>query len=150
MGCTGLWYFLGDDFWNQLQYSVPMLGSTANTFCVSFRDFLRIQRCAWFNYSGYMHCVSQSTEPFEDAHTFSQRWWSPGDDFRIVSVFSAELGSTANTCVASVCEAFWMLGFSLGDDFTIVSVFSAELGSTVDTCWLQSMRPLEEFHTFST
>ena len=55
--CTGLWYFLGDDFWNQLQYSVPMLGSTANTFCVSFRDFLRIQRCAWFNY-GYMHCVS--------------------------------------------------------------------------------------------
>ena len=34
-----------------------LLGSTANTFCVSFRDFLRIQRCAWFNY-GYMHCVS--------------------------------------------------------------------------------------------
>ena len=33
-----------------------MLGSTANTFCVSLRDF-RIQCCAWFNYE-YMHCVS--------------------------------------------------------------------------------------------
>ena len=42
------------------------------------------------------------------------------------------------------------LSFFLGDDFTIVSVFSAELVSTVDTCWLQSMRLLEEFHTFST
>ena len=40
--------------------------------------------------------------------------------------------------------------FSLGDDFKFVSVFSAQLGSTVDTCWLQSMRLLEEFHTFST
>ena len=76
--------------------------------------------------------------------------WTPGDDFRIVSVFIAELGSTADTCTASVYEAFWMLGFSLGDDFRIVSAFSAELGSTVDTCWLQSMRLLEEFLAFST
>ena len=51
-----------------------------------------------------------------------------------VSVFSPELGSTADTCTASVYEAFWNLGFSLGDDFRIVSVFSAELGSTADTC----------------
>ena len=29
-----------------------------------------------------------------------------GDDFRIVSVFSAELGSTADTCTASVYGAF--------------------------------------------
>ena len=30
-----------------------------------------------------------------------------GDDFRFVSVFCAELGSTADTCGASVYEAFW-------------------------------------------
>ena len=30
-----------------------------------------------------------------------------GDDFRIVSVFIAEFGSTADTCTASVYEAFW-------------------------------------------
>ena len=43
----------------------------------------------------------------------------------MVSVFSAELGSTVDTCGASV----WFPG----DDFMFVSVFSAELGSTVDT-----------------
>ena len=74
-----------------------------------------------------MHCVS--LRGFLEARGFSL-----GDDFRIVSVFSAELGSTANTCAASVYEAFWMLGFSLGDDFRIVSVFSVELGSTANTC----------------
>ena len=37
--CTGLWYFLGDDFWNQLQYSVPVLGSTADTFASVFGTF---------------------------------------------------------------------------------------------------------------
>ena len=35
-----------------------------------------------------------------------------GDDFRFVSVFCAELGSTADTCGASVYEAFWKI-FSL-------------------------------------
>ena len=33
--------------------------------------------------------------------------FSLGDDFMLVSVFSAELGSTSDTCGASVYEAFW-------------------------------------------
>ena len=33
--------------------------------------------------------------------------WFLGDDFKIVSVFSAELGLTVDTCGASVYEAFW-------------------------------------------
>ena len=33
--------------------------------------------------------------------------WTFGDDFRFVSVFCAELCSTADTCGASVYEAFW-------------------------------------------
>ena len=44
----------------------------------------------------------------------------------MVSVFSAELGSTADTCGASV----WFPGY----DFMFVSVFSALLGSIMDTC----------------
>ena len=34
-----------------------MFGLTTDTFCVSLRDFLRIQHCAWFD-NGNMHCVS--------------------------------------------------------------------------------------------
>ena len=85
----------------------------------------------WFD-SGYMLGVSLRGF-LEEFHTIS-RGFSLGDDFRIVSVFSAELGSTADTCAASVYEAFWTRGFSLGDDFMFVSVFSAELGSAADTC----------------
>ena len=73
-----------------------------------------------------------------------------GDDFWFVSVFSVELGSTADTCLASVYEAFWKnfsyFSWFLGDDFKIVSEFSASLGSAVDTCPRQSMRFLEDFH----
>ena len=64
---------------------------------------LRIQRSAWFD-SGYMRCVS--LRGFLEFLTFFAFWWSLGDDFKIVSVFSAELGSTAGTCGASVYEAF--------------------------------------------
>ena len=58
-----------------------------------------------------------------------------GDDFRIVSVFCAELGSTADTCSASVYVAFWKnLTFLVsGRRLHVVSVFSAELGSPADT-----------------
>ena len=81
----------------------------------------------WFD-SGYM--LGVSLRGFLEAfHTIS-RGFSVGDDFRFVSVFSAELGSTADTCAASVYEAFWKRGFSLGNDFMFVSVFSAELGSS--------------------
>ena len=115
--------FLGDDFWNQLHCSVPVLGSTPGDFFDSFQDLspnssLSLVRladtCTASVYGGFL----------EDAHTFSQCWWTPGDDVRIVSVFSAELGSTANTCAASVYEAFWKRGFSLGDDFRIISASS--------------------------
>ena len=46
-----------------------------------------------------MRCVS--------LRDFLEACFSLGDEFTIVSVFSAELGSTANTCGASVYEAFW-------------------------------------------
>ena len=75
--------------------------------------------------------VRQSTELFEDAHIFSP---CLSEMTMIVSVFSAELGSTADTCAASVFEAFWKRGFSLGVDFMFVSVFCAELDSSADTC----------------
>ena len=39
-------------------------------------------------------CLRQSTELFEDAHTFSTCRGTLGDDFRTVFVFSAVLGST--------------------------------------------------------
>ena len=37
--------------------------------------------------------------------------WAVGDDFRFVSVFSAELGLTADTCTASVHGACCMLSY---------------------------------------
>ena len=74
--------------------------------------------------------------------------------FRNVSVFSAQLGSTTDTCTASVYRAFeefhtvfsW---WTLGDDFMFVSLSSAELGSTADTCTASVCRAFEEFHTVS-
>ena len=33
--------------------------------------------------------------------------WCVGDDFRLVSVFCVALGSTVDTCGASVYKAFW-------------------------------------------
>ena len=41
---------------------------------------------------------------WKNLHYFS--WCTFGDDFKIVSVFSGELGSTADTCTASVYGAF--------------------------------------------
>ena len=61
--------FLGDDFWNQLQYSVPMLGLTADT--------LLRQSSGLSSYSAlclvqlWIHSLRQSTELFDEAHTFS-------------------------------------------------------------------------------
>ena len=51
----------------------------------------------WFD-SGYMLgvCLRGFLEEF---HTI-YRGFSLGDDFRIVSVFSAELGSSPDTCAA--------------------------------------------------
>ena len=57
----------------------------------------------WFD-SGYM--FGAVYEAFwKNFSLFS--CWAVGDDFRFVSVFCAELGSTAGTCGASVYEAFW-------------------------------------------
>ena len=52
-------------------------------------------------------CLRQSTELFEDAHTFSTCRGTLGDDFWTVFVFSAVLGSTSDTCSASVYGAFF-------------------------------------------
>ena len=51
-------------------------------------------------------CRLQFTRLLEEFHAFSSFWWTPGDDFMFVSVFSAELGSSADTCTASVYGAF--------------------------------------------
>ena len=52
-----------------------------------------------------IHAVRQSTWLSGSvSHYFL---WFPGDDFRVVSVFCAELGSTADACGASVYVAFW-------------------------------------------
>ena len=51
-----------------------------------------------------------------------------GDDFMLVSVFSAGLGSTPD-----IYGAFEEAHIFSGDVFILVSVFSAELGSTADT-----------------
>ena len=65
-----------------------------------------------------------------------------GDDFRLVSVFCVALGSTADTCGASVYKAYWK-NFSLlslkrwiavlevDSRLSVIPVFSAMLGSTV-------------------
>ena len=53
-----------------------------------------------------IHALRQSTELCEEAHIFSTCRWTLGDDFMFVSVFSAELGSSADTCTASVYGAF--------------------------------------------
>ena len=92
-----------------------------------------------------IHALRQSTRLSGSVFFFL------GDDFWFVSVFSVEIGSTADTCLASVYEAFWknFSNFSwwfLRDAFKTVSEFSASLGSTMDTCLRQSIRFLEDFH----
>ena len=51
-------------------------------------------------------CRLQFTRLLGEFLAFSSFWWTPGDDFMFVSVFSAELGSSADTCTASVYGAF--------------------------------------------
>ena len=78
------------------------------------------------------------------------------DDFRIVSVLSAELGSTSDTCAASVSEAFWK-------NFTLfLVVFLWEMTSCLSPCSALSLvrqrihalhkstELFEEAHIFST
>ena len=69
--------------------------------------------------SGYTYGVSQ--RGYGQKFTISTCRWFLGDDFRIVSVFSAQLGSIMDTCTASVYEAsFFVFWWSL------VSPFSAQ------------------------
>ena len=56
----------------------------------------------WFD-SGYM--LASVLRLGRISHIFFV-WWTPGDDFMFVSVFSAELGLTMDTCSASVYGAF--------------------------------------------
>ena len=60
--------------------------------------------------------------------------FSVGDDFRIVSVFSAELGSTADTCGASVYEAFWKNFRVVQTVQKTVKIPHAFLDMVVDKC----------------
>ena len=68
--------------------------------------------------------------------------WCEGDDFRLVSVFCVALGSTVDTCGASVYKAFWKIFshfylirwiriFEVDSRLSELLVFSAMLGSTV-------------------
>ena len=91
------------------------------------------------------------------------------NDFRLVSVFCVALGSTADTCGASVYKAFWK-NFSLlslkrwiavlevDSRLSVIPVFSAMLGSTVaggesfspddayDSAW-NSVKPMKGKYT---
>ena len=69
--------------------------------------------------NGYTYGVS--LRGYGQKFTIPTCWWFLGDDFRIVSVFSAQLGSIMDTCTASVYEAsFFVFCWSL------VSSFSAQ------------------------
>ena len=63
---------------------------------------IRVFCTLWFD-SGYM--LASVLRLGRISHIFYV-WWTPGDDFMFVSVFSAELGLTADTCSASVYGAF--------------------------------------------
>ena len=70
-------------------------------------------------------CLASVFEAFWKNFLLFSLFFSLGDDFRIVSVFSAELGSTADTCAASVYKLSGSVFFFLGDDFGFVSVLCA-------------------------
>ena len=139
---------LGDDFKIVSVFSA-VLRSTADTYLASVSE------------ASALSLVRQRIHALRSPWSFWKNFtifscWALGDDFKIVSVFSAELGSTADTCLASVYEAFWKnftlfsCCWALGDDFTFVSVFSAELGSFSDTCTASVYELFEEAHIFST
>ena len=64
--------------------------------------YVSVFSAPWFD-SGYM--LGVSLRGFLEEFRIIFPGFSVGDDFRIVSVFSAELGSTADTCNASVYGA---------------------------------------------
>ena len=107
------------------------LAATGSVFGGGVQD--HIQR---FLVRQRIHALRQSSRLYGRIFTLFLVGFSLGDDFRIVSVFSAELGSTANTCAASVYEAFWK-NFTL---FLVVflwemtSCLSPYSGSSADTC----------------
>ena len=68
--------------------------------------------------------------------------WDVGDDFRLVSVFCVALGSTADTCGASVYKAIWknfshlylkrwIAVLEVDSRLSVLPVFSTMLGLTV-------------------
>ena len=94
-----------------------------------------------------------------------------GDDFRLVSVFCVALGSTADTCGASVYKAFWknfshlslkrwIAVLEVDSRLSVLPVFSAMLGSTVaggesfspddayDSAW-NSVKPMKGKYTIN-
>ena len=89
----------------------------------------------WFD-NGYMYCVSLRRLVGPISHVFPREVDSGRRLHDCSSVFSAELGSTSDTCTSSVYGCFrrsslFLFVVSLGDDmYPVVSVFSAELGSS--------------------
>ena len=94
-----------------------------------------------------------------------------GDDFRLVSVFCVALGSTVDTCGASVYKAFWknfshlslkrwIAVLEVDSRLSVLPVFSAMLGSTVaggesfspddayDSAW-NSVKPMKGKYTIN-
>ena len=94
-----------------------------------------------------------------------------GDDFRLVSVFCVALGSTADTCGASVYKAFWknfshlslkrwIAVLEVDSRLSVLPVFSAMLGSSVaggesfspddayDSAW-NSVKPMKGKYTIN-
>ena len=94
-----------------------------------------------------------------------------GDDFRFVSVFCVALGSTADTCGASVYKAFWknfshlslkrwIAVLEVDSRLSVLPIFSAMLGSTVaggesfspddayDSAW-NSVKPMKGKYTIN-
>ena len=94
-----------------------------------------------------------------------------GDDFRLDSVFCVALGSTADTCGASVHKAFWnnfshlslkrwIAVIEVDSRLSVLPVFSAMLGSTVaggesfspddasDSAW-NSVKPMRGKYTIN-
>ena len=95
--------------------------------------------------------------------------WAVGDDFRLVSVFCFALGSTADTCGASVYKAFWknfshlylkrwIAVLEVDSRLSVLPVFSTMFGLTVaggesfspddayDSAW-NSVKPMKGKYT---
>ena len=81
----------GPEGWEAQNFRVfSSLSHHLRSFCVSLGVFS-------LNFDGVVG----------DGKNSAKFCWVPGDDFKIVSVFSAELGSIVDTCSALSLRSFW-------------------------------------------